>query len=526
MKLTIFQKEAMRRNAGFILLLWRRQAGKTTTFASRALKEMANKPGCLVTYASASLLVGRELIVKEAQIWNSLLDDFRKKLDGQMQLTTNADGLTFDDFCDIFEHNKMEVKLHHSRTLYSRTLLIAPNPATARGYSGFVMIDEIGFIKAFHDLWEAMEPIASRDPDFRVMMATTPPNDDAHYSYELAVPPEGMTFDTPTPEGIWYNSQANVLVHRVDVWDAHAAGVKLYDLNTREPITPDEHRLRALDRDAWDRNYALEFKTGGAAAVSLQSIHVAMLNGKDKGIALDLSSEGSDVLSHLTFDWRHLIGDGKVAIGIDPATTEKEKSNPTGVAIVEKVLDDFILRLALRFKSADPEIVKAVLHELCNLGHGRKPKRLCVDATSERFFAAEIKKEFSSICPVILLVASESTSYMGQTMSYKAYLGNLLVNTIDDGHFLMPETKWLKDDFRSVLRDRGSFNNVVDSAGNHGDTFDGGKNALYALVNKGGPAAATAAQVGAYGIPSFRPGDKRFPQHNDTPSSGSGILYI
>ena len=383
MKLLTFQKESMRRaDAGFILLLWRRQAGKTTTFASRALKEMANKPGCLVTYASASLLVGREMIIKEAQIWNAMLDDFRKRMAGKMQLTTSADGLSFDDFCDLFEHNKMEVKLHHSRSLFSRTLLIAPNPATARGYSGFVMIDEIGFIREFRDLWEAMEPIASRDPDFRVMMATTPPNDDAHYSYELAVPPEGMDFEDVKAEGCWYTSQANVLVHRVDVWDAAAAGVKLYDTNTRQELTPEEHRAQAIDRDAWDRNYALMFKRGGAAAVSLATIHSAMARGKDQGMAVDLTAEGSDALNHLPTDWRDLIGDGKVSIGIDPATTEKEKSNPTGVSIVEKVSMDFIVRLGLRFKTNDPEVVRAILRFLCDLGKGRKPKRICIDATS------------------------------------------------------------------------------------------------------------------------------------------------
>jgi hypothetical protein len=316
-----------------------------------------------------------------------------------------------------------------------------------------------------------------------------------------------------------------VLVHRVDVWDAAMAGVKLYDTNTRNELTPEAHRAQAIDRDAWDRNYALIFKRGGAAAVSLATIHSAMTRGKDQGIALDLSSEGSDVLSHLPTDWRGLIGDGKVCIGIDPATTEKQKSNPTGVCIVEQVSLDYILRLALRFKSADPEVVKAVLRELCNLGKGRHPKRICIDATSERFFAAEVKKEFSSICTVTLIVASETTSYMGQNMTYKAYLGNLLVNTLDDGHFLMPECRWLKDDFRLVIRDRGSFTNLMDSAGNHGDDFDGSKNALYGLVKKGGPAAAVAAQVGSYGRKSA-PVNKRFPQHNDTPGSGLKISNI
>jgi hypothetical protein len=370
-----------------------------------------------------------------------------------------------------------------------------------------------------------MEPIASREPDFRVMMGTTPPNADAHYSYELAVPPEGMMFDDPIAQGNWYTSQANVLVHRVDVWDAALAGVKLYDTNTRKALTPAEHRLQALDRDAWDRNYALQFKTGGAAAITLQSIHFAMSKGRDLGQALDLSSAGSDVLTKFPTDWRALIGNGKICVGIDPATTEKEKSNPTGVGIIEES-ENYILRLALRFKSADPAIVKSVLRELCNLGNGRRPHRMIIDATSERFFAAEIKKEFASFCPVILVVASEKTIYMGQEMTFKAYLGNLLINTMDDGRFLMPEERWLKDDFRSVLREKGSFINQIDSSGNHGDVFDGTKHALYGFFNKSGPVQASAAQVGALKMQYHSPVNKLLPQHNDNPNQTIAIRNV
>jgi hypothetical protein len=528
MKLFKYQKEPIRRInvAGFILLLWRRQGGKTLTLASIALKLMANNRGCLVTYSSASILMGRELTMKVASVWYEILNEFRKSLD-ENQLKTSADGIdNLNDFCDLFEQNRLEVKLYHSRTVFSRTQIIAPNPATARSYSGYVMIDEIGWILAFRDLWEAMEPIASSDQTFRVLMATTPPNDDAHYSYELAVPPEGSNFDEPRPEGYWYTSQSNVLCHRVDIWDAAAAGRKIYDLNTRAEITPDESRARALDRDAWDRNYALILKTGGTAAVSLQGIHSAMTRGKEDGLALDLTAYGSAVLDHLPSNWRSLITDGKVAIGYDPATTEKEKSNPTGIGLIEQVALDYVLRLALRFKTDDPEVAKAVLRELCNLGKGKKPKRICIDATSERYFAAEIKKEFSEICPVYLIISSETTSYMGQNMTVKAYLGNLLVNTIDDGRFIMPEARWLKDDFRSVVRDRGSFLNLLDSAGNHGDVFDGSKNALFGLVKKGGPAAAAGAQVGTYGRHQSVARDKRFPKHSDSPGAGASLLHV
>src|SRR4051812_12347472 len=75
------QKQAIRRfgTAGFILLLWRRQLGKTTTIAHLALKRMMKKRGHLFTFASASLLVGREVIYREAAILESALEELGKQ---------------------------------------------------------------------------------------------------------------------------------------------------------------------------------------------------------------------------------------------------------------------------------------------------------------------------------------------------------------------------------------------------------------------------------------------------------------
>ncbi len=42
--------------------------------------------------------------------------------------------------------------------------------------------------------------------------------------------------------------------HRVDARDAFAAGVPIYDLKTREPLTPAVASERALDNDAFDPN--------------------------------------------------------------------------------------------------------------------------------------------------------------------------------------------------------------------------------------------------------------------------------
>ena len=497
---TPFQSEAFwgADEIGFVLWLWRRQAGKTTGLSALALRRMMEKAWRLVTYASASIAVGGEMLIREAQLWRQAIDKWRRLATERGQLLeTTADAADFDGFCEMFEHGKVEARLYHDKTAYSRTRLIAPNPATARGYSGFVMIDEIGFIRALKDLWEAMEPIASRDPDFRVVMCTTPPDDDGHFSYELAVPPEGSDFSTPDPRGHWYDSQANVRVHRVDVWDAAAAGVKMYDLRTRKEITPEQSRAQAIDRDAWDRNYALAFTHGGTSAVSLAAIHRAMLAGRDLGTAAENEPPPG---------WEEKLGDGPVAVGWDLATTEKAKSNPSAIAVVEGDGLRVIVRLVLRFKSADPDRAMALVREVIRacvrsrLGQSvLKPRRLAVDATNERFFAARVRKDFAGIVPVELVVASESTHHLGETMSMKTYLGNLVVNAMDDGLLALPESRWVKDDFRLVVREKGGFDNRVDSAGNHGDTFDAVKLALHALRIGKGPVEARAAAVGRPG---------------------------
>jgi phage FluMu gp28-like protein len=87
---------------------------------------------------------------------------------------------------------------------------------------------------------------------------------------------------------------------------------------------------------------------------------------------------------------------------------------------------------------------------------------------------------------------------MGEKMIFKQYLGNLLVNTIDDGYLALPKENWIQKDFRSVVRDRGTFEAEVDEEGRHGDCFDAVKLSLHALIVPGGQVDISAAQVGTY----------------------------
>lgn len=203
-----------------------------------------------------------------------------------------------------------------------------------------------------------------------------------------------------------------------------------------------------------------------------------------------------------------LVEHSAIGLGLDIATTEKEKSNPSSLALVEKVGLDFVERLLLRWKTNDPEVTRAIIQSVLMRIAPRRVRKLCIDATSERFFAADLKRKLGPMVPVDLVVASENHTYLGEEMTFKVYLGNLLVNTMEDGHFAVADQVWIKDDFRLVKRDRGTFTADVDSAGNHADTFDASKLALHAIIGPGGPVAASAAQVGTFGGKSRSPGWK------------------
>lgn len=195
--------------------------------------------------------------------------------------------------------------------------------------------------------------------------------------------------------------------------------------------------------------------------------------------------------------WKELLTDHPVAAGMDVATTEQKTSNPSAIAVVQKVALDYIVRAIVKFKTSDPAIMEAVLDELLDLPRGLRLRKLCIDASNERFFAARQKTRLAGRVWVEPVVSGETLDYLGETMTFKSYLGNLFCNTIHDGHLLLPESDWLRADIRQVKTDRGTFVADVDAAGNHADGFDGIKLGLHGLISTGGPAMAQAVPVGA-----------------------------
>lgn len=293
------QEEVFWAKYRMLWLLWRRQFGKSFTFGAKALDRCMERPDHIVCFVSGSILMGGELIEKEALLWRKLIDAQRKAaaLAGK-KLTTNAEDdhghtLDADAVADLFSHAKLECTVWHSQTSYSRTRVLSPNPDTARGFSGDVLGDEVGFWPDFKATMDAVEPIISRRPDWIMWLATSPPSDDTHPTYEILLP-QKETWQ-PNARGNWYTTNTEdgspgYPVHRCDAYDAQLSGVQLYSLKTAGKIlTVEEAMKEAIDKESFRRNYLLQFLAGGAAALGLQDLIRAQERGLGKGLGIEIT---------------------------------------------------------------------------------------------------------------------------------------------------------------------------------------------------------------------------------------------
>ncbi len=476
-------------------LVARRQYGKTTISGRVALRKMMKTAGHTVVFGSVKLDLGREIVRKESEALHraiSMLQEHASKADTLLDVVDGASGksaakLKADDFADLYEGSRLEMRLYHSRTIYSRTKVVALTP-DAVGETGDLILDEVGRVKKFREVWEAVKPIIASQPTFRLMLTTTPPPDDSHYSFELLAPPIGAEFEV-SPKGNWYRSELGVWVLRIDAWDAFADGVPLYDDDTGQPISPEEARRKDPDKDAWDRNYGVKFVLGGTAACGLLQMDSAQRRGVGHCRLFVVENE-DDMRAGL--DWlTEKLGTGTVGLGSDLGTTEKESSNPTSLTVMEECGAEYIARATFLWKTKDPAVATArfrqVVQHLREIRPERPPRRLALDATSEKYFAAALQVELAPLIPVELVVASETVEQPGgDKITKKALLGNQYVGVLDDNRLTLPPERYLRDDHRLVKRDRGSFTADIGPNGEHGDTFDSHKLALHAITSTEG----------------------------------------
>lgn len=500
-------------------LLARRQFGKTTIVSRIALYKMMKEAGHTVIFGSVKLDLGREIVRKEAEALQKAFAQMSQEVadagSGLLNLADSTTGkslpvLSADDFAELYEATRLEFRLYHDNSVYSRTKVVALTPE-AVGETGDMIIDEPSRVKNFQAVLEAIMPIISSNPTFRAIFATTPPPDDAHPTYALLAPP--VSAELPiNPAGNWYVSELGVHVLRVTAYDAYADGVPLYDDDTGAPIAPEESRRRASDKDAWDRNYGCQFVLGGTSAVGLLQLDTAQRRGAAAAglYACRFFAISTDEDFEAALDWlEENLGTGRVGIGADIATTTKQKSNPTAVSVVEEHGVEMIARVILVWKTTDPAVAtmrfRRIAEAVAARAEGGPARRMSMDATNERYFCETLRRDLARYVPVELVVMSETIERpTGETMTMKQYLGSLLVGVIDDNHLTLPPDRYVREDFRLVKKEKGDFVCEPDENGRHGDTFDSTKLGKRALMNAGGAISAeTLAQMrtGAPGRP-------------------------
>lgn len=485
--------------------LARRQYGKTTLFSAIALKKMMKRVNHTVIFGSAKLTLAREIVRKEAAVMQKAIANLRNQVAEKKRLAiTDAqtgktpDQLTEDDFASLFEAQRLEFRYYHSNSVYSRTKVVALLPDTV-GETGDLMCDEIGRVRNWREVWEAIEPIISSDPTFRCIFSTTPPPDDTHYSFEMLVPPPGLEFPV-NAEGNIYRSEMGIPVLRLDAYDAWADGVPVYDSDKGEPLAPAEHRRRYYNKDSWDRNYGVKFLLGGTGACGLLQLQAAQERGVNECRCFEINSD-LDFAEAMTWLAEHVDPLRTIGLGFDVATTTKKTSNPSVLTVGEKDGVQVIIRAVLIWKTRDPDVAIERVDRVLRVIAGRRGGRarcLAQDATNEKYFAEQLRKIFRAQVPVVLVVASEGVEKPGleKPTNFKEFLGDQYVGLLNDNHLTLPPEVYIKIDHRLVMKDRGMFVCEPDEEGRHGDTFDGGKLAVHALTSNAGMTTMDGVVIG------------------------------
>src|SRR6185295_7278646 len=451
----------------------RRQYGKTTTLATIALKRMCVIPNHTIIFGTARLNLATELVRKqdalvgvtrhafgsrqdiegEAHLLSAIVTDAKPAIVAEQKELKIADtgtgkeipNLRLDDFAHLFESRRLEFRVYHSPTTYSRTKIVALTPGTV-GETGDMIADEIARVKSWEEVWEAIEPISSANAGYRIILSSTPSPDDTSLAFEMLREPPGRDYSVD-PKGNWFESAYGIPVLRVTAWDAAADGVQMYDIISGESISVDEHRRRFRNEEVWERNYGVRDITSGTGAIGLLEVESAQRRGQDSCFYIHIKD--NDHLRLAKERLQALLGDGEVGCGWDVATTTEQTSNPSAFTVMEKRNEGLITRLICTWKTDNEEVqesrARQLLEVIAQRPRGGRACGLCIDATNERLFARRMQQQLGGLCGVQLIVGSEKKPGTVDDVNLKTLLGTNYVDAIQRGQLDLPAHDYVKE---------------------------------------------------------------------------------
>jgi hypothetical protein len=315
----------------------------------------------------------------------------------------------------------------------------------------------------------------------------------------MTMPPADLELKV-NPAGNFYRSQTGALIHRVTLADAYAAGHVLFD-DKGKPLTYEQFCALPANKLGLAINYDLKHEMGGTSVIDLLALLVSQQRGA-RDCAFVFVSDDREFRRALDLLRVHL-GEGECGIGFDVASTEGETSNPSSVTVTEKRGLERFTRLIVVWKerkeSIQRERIQAIVRIIAAREKGGKARRLCIDASNERLFAQGTADMLRSEIPVELVINGASIHPPGydEPTNFKTYLGDLYASAVNENRYALPSDEYVKSDHRLPIKTGGRYECTADKDGKHGDTFDSGKLAEYAL--NGG-----AAEFGYTPIPRER----------------------
>ncbi len=251
-----YQKRFVNDESRFIIGLWSRQTGKSFTTALKAVVECAEKPRSLWICLSAGERQSLEWMEKA-------------------KLHARAYGMAAEIEGDTFEADiqRLTIKFPNG----SRIIGLPANPATARGYSGNVILDEFAFHEDSREIWRALVPAITRG--YKLIVVSTP-NGQGNMFHEL------------------WAAKNDFAKHKVTILDAAADGLAV-DVKALQG---------AIDPDGWQQEYMCEFMDANSALLTYDMIAAAETDeaGEGTGAPRDIEYIGMDIgrQKDLTVIWR------------------------------------------------------------------------------------------------------------------------------------------------------------------------------------------------------------------------------
>lgn len=135
----------------------------------------------------------------------------------------------------------------------SRIIGLPANPATARGHSANILLDEFAFHKDSRAIWKALFPTVTRG--YKIRIISTPQGKKNKF-YELWTAKTLQMFDGMSHE--YKGERGGYSKHRIDIHAAVQMGLELKD-EDGQPIEPEDLRLALNDDEAWQQEYEIEF---------------------------------------------------------------------------------------------------------------------------------------------------------------------------------------------------------------------------------------------------------------------------